>query len=534
MKAFDPFKILDISPEATSAEIKKAYRRKSLETHPDRNPDDPLASSKFLQVTKAHMALTDEVSVENYKKYGNPDGPGPMKVAIGLPYFLMKKENQIMSLCVSFLFILVVIPSVFFFWYSGSYSYTDKGLKQEDEKAFAAALNENISFTDLPKLIAWANDFQHITIKNKQDLERLAHINKTVLNNKGPLIDAKKGRIMKNYKPHLLLMAYMFRGDLPKEYRDDIKDIVEKVPSLIDLWMEISLMFHIQYRSKRVPKNMTFKAMNTILKFSQHVIQGMWEFDSELLQLPYTDTERVNKISKKMQKKSPTLKDYISLSPEDRKAQEIYSDSELATIEKYIKNLPDVKVSAEVVTEGAEDIVVLDLVSIIIKVDRTNLQEGEKAPPVCSQTYPFMKTEKYFVYMTDFKDLNVFSHIKFDGNDKVQEKTIKFQAPPTMIGNVVLNIHCFSDSYVGLNTKTELKFTVKKESEVRTMFKYHEEDIKREPTLFEQVLQGMNEENSDDDLEEEDEDETASKSMGSKKSQAKINSDEEVEDEKDD
>ena len=98
MKAFDPFEILKITPEATKSEIKKAFRKRSLETHPDKNPDDPLAASKFLQVTKAHQALTDEDAIENYKKYGNPDGPSAMKLAIGLPHFLMKKENQVLSL----------------------------------------------------------------------------------------------------------------------------------------------------------------------------------------------------------------------------------------------------------------------------------------------------------------------------------------------------------------------------------------------------------------------------------------------------
>lgn len=98
MKAFDPFEILDIPHDADTRAIKKAFRRKSVETHPDKNPNDPLAASKFLQVTRAHQALTDEDAKENYKKYGNPDGPGPIKVAIGLPFFLMKKENQIVSL----------------------------------------------------------------------------------------------------------------------------------------------------------------------------------------------------------------------------------------------------------------------------------------------------------------------------------------------------------------------------------------------------------------------------------------------------
>jgi polyhydroxyalkanoate synthesis regulator protein len=80
-----------------------------------------------------------------------------------------------------------------------------------------------------------------------------------------------------------------------------------------------------------------------------------------------------------------------------------------------------------------------------------------------------------------------------------------------------------------------MRFTIQKESEIRESITYHEEDIKREPTLFEQAMQGFNEENSDDDLSEEEEDSKVEGSFGSKKKQAKIdNSDEEVEESKDD
>ena len=48
LKSFDPFQILGVDPEADAAAIKKAYRRLSLQYHPDKNPDDPLAISNFI------------------------------------------------------------------------------------------------------------------------------------------------------------------------------------------------------------------------------------------------------------------------------------------------------------------------------------------------------------------------------------------------------------------------------------------------------------------------------------------------------
>jgi len=76
-------------------------------------------------ITKAYEALTNELARANWEKYGNPDGPGPMQIAIGLPKFLLEAENAVPALIVAFLFILIVIPFLFFVWYN-------KSLKSDD------------------------------------------------------------------------------------------------------------------------------------------------------------------------------------------------------------------------------------------------------------------------------------------------------------------------------------------------------------------------------------------------------------------
>ena len=54
LQSFDPFAILDVSTDATMKEIKKSYRKLSLEKHPDKNPDNPLAVQEFIRLTKAY------------------------------------------------------------------------------------------------------------------------------------------------------------------------------------------------------------------------------------------------------------------------------------------------------------------------------------------------------------------------------------------------------------------------------------------------------------------------------------------------
>lgn len=54
LKSFDPYQILGVEVGAEPAVIKRAYRKLSLIKHPDKNPDDPLAVTEFIQITKAY------------------------------------------------------------------------------------------------------------------------------------------------------------------------------------------------------------------------------------------------------------------------------------------------------------------------------------------------------------------------------------------------------------------------------------------------------------------------------------------------
>lgn len=73
---WDPYSILNIDTGATVETIKKTYRRMSLKLHPDKVPEEEkeAAESKFVELSKAYKALTNEEARKNWEEWGNPDG----------------------------------------------------------------------------------------------------------------------------------------------------------------------------------------------------------------------------------------------------------------------------------------------------------------------------------------------------------------------------------------------------------------------------------------------------------------------------
>ncbi|MDP2686556.1 MAG: molecular chaperone DnaJ [Aequorivita sp.] len=67
----DYYEILELSKNATAAEIKKAYRQKALKYHPDKNPGDHEAEAMFKKAAEAYEVLSDPNKRSRYDQFGH-------------------------------------------------------------------------------------------------------------------------------------------------------------------------------------------------------------------------------------------------------------------------------------------------------------------------------------------------------------------------------------------------------------------------------------------------------------------------------
>lgn len=71
MEKRDYYEVLEVGKSASPEEIKKAYRKKALQYHPDKNPGNKEAEEKFKEAAEAYEVLSDEQKRARYDRFGH-------------------------------------------------------------------------------------------------------------------------------------------------------------------------------------------------------------------------------------------------------------------------------------------------------------------------------------------------------------------------------------------------------------------------------------------------------------------------------
>jgi len=111
--AFDPYGVLGVSDNATTAEVKRRYRNLAKDHHPDKggNPE------RFIMIRRAFESLTNEHARNNWENYGDPDGPQSEKRGIALPQWIVEPGYSVWILGLYLFFLMIALPVVVHVWW---------------------------------------------------------------------------------------------------------------------------------------------------------------------------------------------------------------------------------------------------------------------------------------------------------------------------------------------------------------------------------------------------------------------------------
>lgn len=486
MSNFNPFEILAITPDATEKQIKKAFRTLSLKYHPDKNRNDPTSAAKFLLVSKAYHALTDEVAKRNYEKYGNPDGPGMMKVGIGLPQFLVEENSQVFILMIFFIILLVLVPGLFISYYQRVREYSYRGLKLDTVRYISAYLSDKTQAKQMVQFICSAAENRDIGLR-PTDLNDLAIVLKALSDEdhqfKHPVV--RKNLIL--LKAHMSRLSHLLTPPLLEDQKQLLKNSMPITKVIIDL----------------ATYNNWLPTLRTALDLRQHILQAVDLNCAPWIQLPHVEPSMVNSLHGKVLnvRQPKDFRDFASIAVDNADTcLPGLTAEQLMDIRAVVNHMPDIGLSATVFVEDEDEIGVGDVATCKIKLVREQLRDGEIQGPVHAPHFPEVKFEEWFFFVSEAATGQLMGFQTAKSVEKSFEVEVLF--PVRAPGQHGLTVVAICDAYVMLQKIVGAHYTAKKEEELNRKVFVHPEDLALDnaPSLLQTMIGGVGgEETSDED-----------------------------------
>ncbi|XP_014363563.2 translocation protein SEC63 homolog [Papilio machaon] len=381
MSNFDPYDILGLPPGATQAEIKRSYRKQSLILHPDKETGDEKA---FMRLTKAYQALTDEEARRNWEKYGNPDGPGAMSFGIALPSWIVEKENSVWVLGLYGLVFMVALPIAVGTWWYRSIKYSGEQVLLDTTQMYFYFCHKTPSMPLKRALMILAASCEFDRRHNSEIIERITDNEEVpALLRELPNLGEKNKEqpLCRPYsiKARALLHAHLSRMKLPEDTLEcDRRYVVSRCPDLIvEMVNCVNQLIALAY-ARRIPRLPTIETIENCMKLSPMIVQGLWEYKSPLLQLPYITEDHLKYFTNR-KKHIKSLLQLAQLSGEDRRqVLRFLNDKQYEDVMKVLGNMPYIhfQVNTEVIDDENSTVVTAGaIVTVTVSLRRTNMKE---------------------------------------------------------------------------------------------------------------------------------------------------------------
>ncbi|KAK6244565.1 hypothetical protein QUC31_010974 [Theobroma cacao] len=430
IKVFEPFRILGLEPGASDLDIKKAYRRLSIQYHPDKNPDPDLIpihlfSSPFFSkahnyfveyISKAYQALTDSVSRENFEKYGHPDGRQGLQMGIALPPFLLNIDGAsggilllgIVGVCILLPLVLTVI------YLSRSAKYTGNYVMHQTLSAYCYFMKPSLAPSKVLDVFIKAAEFMEIPVRQSdgEPLLKLFMLVRSELNLDLKNIRQEQAKFWKQHpafvKAELLIQARLTRESaaLPSALLRDFRRMLGLSPRLLEELMKMALIprtarGHGWLRPAIGVVELSQNIIQAVPLSARKIVGGSSEGIAPFLQLPHFNKAMVKKIARK---KMRTFQDFCGMTLEDRvelltKVAGL-STGETKDVEMVLEMMPSLTMDVTCETEGEEGIQEGDIVMMHAWI---TLKRGSGLVASLSHApyFPFHKEENFWLLVAD-------------------------------------------------------------------------------------------------------------------------------------
>lgn len=502
----------------------------SLKFHPDKVRPDvsknetlEILNDRYVELTKAYQALTDEEVRNNYIQYGHPDGRQSMKIGIALPQLMITNGNGKYVVLVYFLLFGVLLPYTVGSWWYGTQARSKEGVLMESANSLFKEYKPDIDVGGVIAALSTGKEFHEVLKGNKADAG-LAKIEARILFPDGDVQPFAAGLSVKDKekledlhhdtrrKTLALLWAYLGRIDLEDPVLEKQKfEIAPIAESLIKSLNSITTAYQMT-----APILSSFHA-------AQRIIQALPPTASPLLQLPYV-TPEIAKAIEGESKMPVTLQRLMDLPDAERRKRAVgtglLTESQYQTAVSVAKQLPYFRVErAFFKVQGERVIIPSSLVQLVVKgriippgsenipeVDELDLVDvdpaeddldaitgrktrtirGPDGKPVSvgddTPVLPPLAFAPYFgrehsprwnVFLSDSKQgkmavppftFHAFDQPVFEADGKTPTYNVvmfkaQFAAPPSP-GHYTFVMHIVCDSYVGFDTKMEVTLVV--------------------------------------------------------------------------
>ncbi|CAF1209495.1 unnamed protein product [Rotaria sordida] len=320
-KEYDPFAVLDIDREATIGEIKRAYRDLSKKHHPDRGGDP----EKFKEIAKAYKTLTDDEAKENWKKYGNPDGPGVTHFGIALPKWLVDHQNSIFVLLVYAGIFMIVLPVIVCIWWQKSARYSGDQILTDTIQLYWIFLSKTSSIIVKRAIMILSASREFDRNRNPLIIDRLSdNVELPKLFRELPDVQEKTKerpfQLPYCLKARTLLHAHLHRlNTLSDNLENDKGYVVKKSPYLINEMINIEAQLVAMGHAGRLRNAPRLDTIESTMKLSPMITQALWHTKSPLLQLPHI-TESQLRFFETKKRTIKSVRQFAAMNDEERRS----------------------------------------------------------------------------------------------------------------------------------------------------------------------------------------------------------------------